>query len=122
PDRPAPVYEYYTQQLVKDKRQGFTINHAAAWYLNFGIAGILIGALVFGGIWVVLYNTAQSLQNMPVFVRLFCVLGASVFVAFIPTLVRTGPEGYKALIFEALLLPCILIFIATLPGKITRKI
>ncbi len=122
PDRPAPIYEYYVQKLSKDHKQGFTINHAAGWYLNFGILGIIAGALLFGFVWVSLYNLFHSIKDTtPEAFKILYIIGMGAFVAFVPTIIRTGPEGYKALIFEALIFPCLVIFIATLPVKIFNK-
>jgi hypothetical protein len=37
-------------------------------------------------------------------------LSPTLFVAFLPALLRAGPEAYKALVVEGLLLPILLVF------------
>ncbi|CAN5411900.1 hypothetical protein BH09BAC5_BH09BAC5_07160 [soil metagenome] len=117
PDRQAPIYEYYVEHVNAVSGQGYTIHHAAGWYLNFGIIGILLGSFIFGWIWVKIYNVNQkvfTLKNN--FLKLFFILGLAAFTAEIPTMMRSGPESYKALFFEALLLPAIIIYFASKIG------
>lgn len=118
PGRPGTVYEYYVQQVGATPGQGYTIHHASGWYLNFGIAGVLAGAFVFGLLWVYLYNKFNAVSGVRNnFLKIFFILGISAITAHLPSLIRTSPEGYKALFFEALLLPAAIIYIAKLGNK-----
>lgn len=119
-NREPPIYEYYTTHVNAVSGQGYTIHHASGWYLNFGIIGILLGAFIFGWIWVKLYNKNQQLfVTDNTFLKIFFILGLAAFTAEIPTMMRSGPESYKALFFEALILPTIIIYMASIIG--TKK-
>jgi hypothetical protein len=101
-----------------DTYQGFTIHHATAWYLNFGVIGIILGAILLGMIWVYFYNKFISLEGVKSkFMRFIFILGPGIMVAQIPSLIRGGPEGYKALLFEGFLIPVFMIFIATIEWR-----
>jgi hypothetical protein len=74
---------------------------------------------VLGWIWTFLYNRFQTLyREKRLFLRIFFAIGIAAFTAQIPSLVRSGPEGYKAVFFEALLLPALVLFLA---AKFIRK-
>jgi hypothetical protein len=120
PDRPPGIYHYYISQTSEAKAmQGFTIHHATGWYLNFGVLGLIMGGVVLGCFWTFLYNRFRLLVNQKkLFFRVFFTIAIAAFTAQIPTLIRSGPEGYKALIFEALFLPALILFIA---AKLVRK-
>jgi hypothetical protein len=119
-NRPPPVYEYYVEQVHAMPGQGYTIHHATAWYLNFGIPGIVAGALILGLIWGFLYRSKLAwsvcVPPSPVgkagFLKIFFSLGLAGFTAGLPGILRTGPEGYKTLIVEDLLMPALLIFLS----------
>lgn len=113
PDRPAGIYEYYAEQVNAVPGRGYTIHHASAWYLNFKIFGVLAGGILFGWIWSFLFNKFNSLENMKQsFLKIVFIIGISAFTANIPSLIRSGPEGYKALIFEAIVLPAVVILLS----------
>jgi hypothetical protein len=118
PDRPETAYDYYVYMVNAVAGEGYTINHATAWYINFGVIGILLGALLLGGIWVWLFNMKNQFATMKNrFVQLFFIFGIYAITAQIPTLIRSGPEGYKALIFEGLLIPTLVIYFLSLFKK-----
>ena len=118
PDRPETAYEYYVGMVHAVEGEGYTINHATGWFINFGIVGILFGAALFGLLWAWLYNVRNNLYRVKnKFSQLFFILGLCAITAQIPTLVRNGPEGYKALIFEGLLIPAIVIYVLSLLVK-----
>jgi hypothetical protein len=86
--------------------QGYTIHHAAGWYLNFGIVGLLLGGVLLGLMWVGIHN--YSLSPRPKAARFWRVLAAlapSGFVSGLFVILRAGPEGYKALMVDGLLIP-----------------
>lgn len=110
-NRPEDVYMHYVHSIHYSGIQGFTINHAAGWYLNFGFIGVLMGGTMLGslvGYGQFLIGRACS-GSMPL--RIFRIMFLLTICAFFPALIRTGPEGFKALVFEALLIPTVLIVI-----------
>lgn len=115
-DRPASIYEYYADSVNAIPGQGYTINHATAWYLNFGILGIICGAIILGIIWVKVYKLLHSSEVNIINSRIFRLVA---FVAFpsitaqIPKLIRTGPEGYKGVILDGIIIPVIILYIAS---------
>jgi hypothetical protein len=114
PDRPEGVYEYYVNSVHAMPGTGYTIHHASAWYLNFGVLGIIAGAFIFGWLWTFFYNKFLSIESIKnIFLKILMIIGFCAFTAQIPALIRTGPEGYKALAFEALLLPVFIIYFAS---------
>ncbi|HEY6161064.1 MAG TPA: hypothetical protein VI112_07570 [Bacteroidia bacterium] len=118
PNRPATVYDYYVDQVHAAPGQGYTIHHASAWYLNFGVLGVIAGAVILGWLWVTLYKKHLAVGVRPNgFLKLFFALGFASFTAQLPSLVRSGPEGYKAMFFEALLLPVLIIYAASRWGN-----
>ena len=115
-DRPASIYEYYANSVNAIPGQGYTINHATAWYLNFGVLGIVVGAIILGIIWVKVYKLLHSPDVNFIKSKLFRLV---VFVAFpsitgqIPKLIRTGPEGYKGVILDGIIIPVIILYVAS---------
>ena len=110
PDRPPDVYAYYASGVGATEGQGYTIHHATGWYLNFGLPGVVIGAVVLAWIWSSLHNAIAADLPRRLVGRVFTVIAPWTFVAGIPGLIRSGPEGYKGLIINSLLVPtCILV-------------
>jgi len=104
--RPAGVYEFYADAVGAVEGQGYTIHHATGWYINFGVPGLIVGAIVFGWFWSKLFNRLYATADGQAHAsRVFTVLAFWTFTAWIPVLVRAGPEGYKNIAFEALLGP-----------------
>lgn len=113
--RPMDIYEYYTKGVHAIEGQGYNVHHAAAWYLNFGIPGVIAGGFVLGTLWAALFLLFQLRSRMGSHIlRIFAIFGVWMFTADIPTLCRTGPEGYKGMLFEALLIPTAVMLVATL--------
>lgn len=112
PDRPDDIYAYYASSVNAYKGQGFTINHATGWYLNFGFIGLLVGSVVLGLFWGFIIKKGEEYnQTSKLFLRVLWFVAALAFVAKIPVIVRGGPEAFKPLILEGLLIPALLIFI-----------
>lgn len=112
PDRPPTAYEVYAAGTGLDPGQGYTIHQAAGWYLNAGWPGIAIGGLLLGLCWGWLMRLRKRLPAAPLLYRVFAVMGVACWVAFLPLLVRNGPETYKALVFEGFLMPIGIIALA----------
>ena len=49
-------YQYYATGVGAREGQGYSIHHATGWYLNFGVAGVVMGAILLGRLWAGLYN------------------------------------------------------------------
>jgi hypothetical protein len=111
-NRPSDVYAYYAAGMGFPEGRGFTIHHATAWYLNFGVVGVALGGILLALVWS--YCERLTLKEMIGHGRFRWALGCVAlpsFVAHIPGLLRTGFEGYKALCFETLLLPALFLAI-----------
>lgn len=115
PNRPETSYEYYAKQVNAMEGEGYTIHHATGWYLNFGLLGIVLGAIVLGVFWTWIYRKKMQLSNRQNnFIKLFFVIGLAATAAQMPSLIRGGPEGYKAFLFEGLIIPALIIYFSSL--------
>ena len=59
PDRPDDIYSHYAATVGIAEgvgEQGFSIHHATGWYLNFGLPGLLLGAVMWGWVWSRCFN------------------------------------------------------------------
>ena len=114
PDRPPQIYEHYHNHVGAVDGQGYSIHHAAGWYLNFGIVGIFLGAIVLGLIWSWLYNNLHRVhlcRNRAT--QIFYSLAFFTFSAGIPNLVRAGPQAYKGVVIDAFVIPVLTVLFAT---------
>ena len=115
PDRPAATYDLYLQGVGAIEGQGYTIHHATGWYLNFGVAGIIAGGCLLGWIWATLFNRSLAAPvPRSLLSEVFQALSFSTFTAFLPMLVRDGPEAYKGVVLECLLIPALVISFASM--------
>jgi hypothetical protein len=123
PDRPADIYNYYADSVGAIQNQGYSIHHATGWYLNFGYAGVAIGALVMGLVWAWCSNAHQRITSKSrLGFRLFATISPWLFVACLPPLIRAGPEGYKGFIVEGLMIPMATLAFACRPKKVKPKL
>lgn len=120
-DRPEDIYTYYVREVGAMPGQGYTINHATGWYINFWIPGILLGAFLFGWLWVTFYHKTLENKAKNTFVKIFFILALPCFTAAIPSLMRSGPEAYKAVAYEYLLIPTVILFLSYYIKLKTRK-
>ena len=96
PQRPEDIYHHYISVAKNPGIQGFTINHATGWYLNFGTIGVIAGGIVLGFIIAYTKNIFSSKsKNKNTFIKCVQLIAFPCIVAFIPVIIRTGPEGYK---------------------------
>lgn len=109
-ERPPDSYQHYAAAIHYTGAQGFTINHATGWYVNFGVAGVVVGGALLGSLVGAGHVLQQRACGSSVLRRIFRVLLLLTVCAFFPSLIRTGPEGFKALCFEAVIIPVVLIF------------
>jgi hypothetical protein len=108
PDRPDDIYNYYAGSVGAIRNQGYSVHHSTGWYLNFGYAGVALGALAMGLAWAYCLNAHQRIRpRSGVAFRLFATIAPWVFVACLPSLIRAGPEGYKGFLVDGLLIPMV---------------
>jgi hypothetical protein len=123
PDRPRDIYLYYSESVGAIQNQGYSLHHATGWYLNFGYAGVLLGGIVLGLVWVGCIRLREHIRpgsSLPL--RVFAVVAPWLFVAYIAPLIRAGPEGYKGFAVEAVLIPLFSLTLACTPSRGTRGI
>ncbi|MCB0815838.1 MAG: hypothetical protein KDB87_22060, partial [Flavobacteriales bacterium] len=108
-ERPSSAYDLYARGAHLQEGQGYTIHHAAGWYLNAGFAGPLLGGLLLGLVW----GGVVRLRNRTD--KYHPVLGVLpfLFVAFLPQVLRNGPEAYRTLLVEGLLLPVLILLLTS---------
>jgi hypothetical protein len=113
--RPMDIYEYYVDRVKAIEGQGFTIHHATGWYLNFGVAGVIAGGGFLGLLWGGLFTGFHMRDRVAShFLRMFFIFVPWLFTASLPSLCRTGPEGYKGILIEVALIPTTIVFLATI--------
>lgn len=115
-ERPPSIYEHYITGVSGNLDQGFTIHHATAWYLNFGLVGIVIGALLLGYLWGRLLSLPEvgeekTVSNKAKFL-IFSIVPFTV-TAYFPVLLRAGITSYKPLLIEAMIIPIVLFYFIT---------
>lgn len=102
-DRPEEIYWYYIEGVGASKEQGFTIHHATGWYLNFGVVGVIAGGLFVGAVWgqsIKLLHTSRVASRWFIW-RVLTTFAACTFTGNMPTLLRTGIEGYKGFVVHS---------------------
>lgn len=109
-------YRYYAKELNFPEGQGFTINHISAWYLNFSYFGVLIGSTILSFLIFMLYTKQQNTTCGTK--ELLWLLALCSVVAFCAMLVRSGPEAYKSLIVEAIIIPVLIYYCAIWSTKL----
>jgi hypothetical protein len=106
PTRPRDIYLYYSESVGTVQNQGYSLHHATGWFLNFGYAGVALGGIVLGLVWAACLGARSRLRpGSGLAWRVFAITAPWLLVAYLPPLVRAGPEGYKGLVVEGLLLP-----------------
>jgi len=122
PGRPRDIYLYYSESVGTIQNQGYSLHHATGWYLNFGYAGVAMGAILLGLVWAGCLNAHQRIRRqsgLPF--RLFATIAPWVLVAGIPPLVRAGPEGYKGVLIDCFLVPMAALVFACRAKKVRRN-
>jgi len=121
-DRPQDIYLYYSESVGAIQNQGYSLHQATGWYLNFGYAGVAIGAILLGLLWAACLNAHQRIRpKSGIVFRLFATIAPWTLAAGIPALVRAGPEGYKGLILECFLIPVGALVFACRPRAARKK-
>jgi hypothetical protein len=102
-NRPFDIYYYYVDGVMAAGGQGYTIHHAAGWYLNFGFLGIILGAFIYGRVWAWIYNgylNHLSLGSANKLKAMFFSITPWTLVGGTASMIRSGPEAYKGLFFD----------------------
>jgi hypothetical protein len=121
-DRPRDIYLYYSESVGTVQNQGYSLHHATGWYLNFGYAGVALGAVVLGLVWAGCLNAHQRIRRKSgILFRLFATIAPWALVAGLPSLVRAGPEAYKGLVIECFLIPVGALVFACRAGRARKK-
>jgi hypothetical protein len=117
-DRPRDIYLYYSESVGAVQGQGYSIHHATGWYLNFGYMGVAMGAVALGLLWAYCLNAHQRIRRASgLLFRVFAVIAPWMFAANLPSLIRSGPEGYKGFAVDGVLTPMTALTLACRPGK-----
>lgn len=105
-ERPERLYHYYIQHTVHNSLDmGVTIHHATAWYLDFGVIGIILGALLWAYVLVYLYRRRS---------RFLYLYGAIIFSAVSIQMIRdSGIESYKGGLILNTIIPMLVIYFCT---------
>ena len=123
PDRPLDIYFYYSEKVGALEGQGYSLHHATGWYLNFGAAGVLLGGLVLGLVWSWCLRARSLLTaKSNLLARVMAYVAPWVFAAYLPPLIRAGPEGYKGFIVEGMLIPLCVLTLACRPSNRRKQI
>ena len=105
-ERPPTAYDHYAKEADLAPGQGYTIHQATAWYINIGWVGPFLGGSVLGLVWMF----ARTFRPTWSYIRSWpWAMVPILFVAFLPQLVRSGPEAYKALVVEGIGIPMTII-------------
>ncbi len=122
-DRPPDIYTYYSNSVGANTNQGYSIHQATGWYLSFGYAGVAAGGILLGLCWAYFLNARHRLRlNSGMLARLFAVIGPWMFAACIPPLIRAGPEGYKGLLVDGVLIPMLALAFACRPRRAKKQL
>jgi hypothetical protein len=112
--RPDDIYVHYASSVGAVSGQGYTIHHAAGWYLNGGMPAVMLGGWVLGFLWTKAHDgfVAQAAERRP-WLRVLRFLAPWTIAANLPPLIRVGIEGYKGFTLEAFVIPVAAITIAS---------
>ncbi len=115
PNRPMDIYKYYATAVNATPGQIYTIHHATACYLNFGLLGLIFGGISLGAVFIfAFYINFYPFKNYNKFLILLKYLIPFLISAQLVTFITAGPEAYKSLILEGVVFP---IFILCLCSK-----
>ncbi len=110
PNRPPDIYTYYASAVNAVPGQIYTLHHATAWYLNFGFIGIIIGSLILAIIFAFAFHINHStFKNNKTYFVLFKILLPFLLCSQMVTFITAGPEAYKSLLLEGVIIPIILL-------------
>lgn len=102
-ERPMRVYEHYVKYTIPHGVDyGMTINHVTAWYINFGVLGVIMGALLWG------YTLRYFFVRKRNYLYMY---GATLFsAASIPMIRDGGIECYKGCLLLGTIIPMLIVW------------
>lgn len=106
--RPIDSYTFYAKEMGFKSEQGFTINYITAWYLNFSYFGLILGPLFISIILLLPFYFATNLKHN--LFQLFAIIAMCGITGFAAMMVRSGPESFKALVYESILIPLFIVY------------
>jgi hypothetical protein len=108
------TYDYYVNQLKLPDGQGFTINHISSWYLNFGYAGFVLGAIFLAVCYLIplyLYNWLVQVKKKNGLFILTVLVGMT---AYMPLIIRSDLLVFEGLIKQVVIVPAVILIAAKL--------
>jgi hypothetical protein len=119
-DAPS-TYDYYARSVGADPGQGYSIHHATSWYVNMGILGPLVGGCMLG-LFYMLCTIGATLVPGRWSISIPLMYLPISMVSYLPALIRSGPEAYKAMILEGCAIPMLVLgFAVFISALITPK-
>lgn len=118
--RPMDSYTFYAQQMGFKSGQGFTINYITAWYLNFSYFGLILGPLFLAALLLLPFYLATRLKSNVA--QLFSIIALCGITGFAAMMVRSGPESFKALVYESIMIPLFIVYAAIFVQKIWNQL
>lgn len=101
--RPDDIYIYYVMQTIHEMPDvGMTINHATGWYLNFGILGVVMGAMLWAYVLKSLYSRRYKFHYF---------IGCVIFCSVSIQMIRGSIESYKGVLLLDTLIPICLVYL-----------
>ena len=114
PNRPPDIYSHYAKSVNAVPGQLYTMHHATAWYLNFGWIGLVIGACVLALIFSsAFYLRKRLVKSDNVFISYLLFLLPILLSSQIVTFITAGPEAYKSMLLEGIVIPIFLLWLCT---------
>lgn len=119
-ERPMDSYTFYSQKMGFKSGQGFTINYITAWYLNFSYFGLILGPLFLAALLLLPFYLATKLKSNVA--QLFSIIALCGITGFAAMMVRSGPESFKALVYESIMIPLFIVYAAIFANKIWKQL
>jgi len=122
PNRPKDIYKYYAESVNAAPGQIYTVHHAAACYLNFGLPGLIFGGLSLGAFFIfAFFINFYSFKKNSTFLILLKYLISFLICGQLVTFITAGPEAYKSMILEGILIPIILLWLCSQKNIVEEK-
>jgi len=114
PNRPKDIYQYYVDMINPAPGQIYTIHHVAAYYLNFGFFGVVLAGFILAGFFIfAFFIDFYSFKKNGTFLILLKCLIPFLICGQLLTFITAGPEGYKSMFLEGILIPVFLLWICS---------
>lgn len=118
PNRPIDSYSYYALAVKAIPGQIYTIHHATACYINFGVPGVIFGGIVLGVIFAFGFCfNFYTLKRRNTFLILLKYLIPFLLCGQLVTFITAGPEAYKSMILEGVVIPILLLWLCSKQSK-----